>query len=247
MIPRTIHQIYFQGDPPADLQRNVDRLKALNPGWNHRLWDNLQAESHIRAFYGDEMLNTYRMIDPRYGAPRSDFVRHLLLHTLGGVYFDIKSGCETPLDELIRPDDSYLLAQWPEGHPCSYPHRALAHIPGGEFVTWFVAAEPAHPFSAAMISTMVKNVATYTSWSGFGRTGALQLAGPIAYTLAIHPILSEHPHRFVPFDGLYYSIEYDHQGAFPQHYSQQIAPIVQMGAIRAALHRLLVPLRTAHE
>lgn len=241
MIPRIIHQIYFRGDIPADLARNVEKLKALNPNWEHRLWNAESAEQFIQSSYGDDALQAYRRIDPSYGAARSDLLRHMIMHEFGGVYFDIKSGADKPLEAGLRPDDRYVLAQWPDGHPSFYPHRALAHIEGGEYVTWFIAAIPGHPFSAATISRMLRNIRTYRPWSSVGRTGAIKLGGPIAYTLAVSEIISEHPHRVATFEelGLYYSIDYDHVGAFPQHYSCQTAPVVKLGPIGSAISRAI--------
>lgn len=231
MIPRIIHQIYLGGDVPSVLQRNINDLKARNPGWTHRLWGDEQALSFVRAHWGEEMASIYEAIDERYASARSDLLRHLLIHAFGGVYFDIKSGSSKPLDEVIRPDDSYILAQWPEGDPCFYDHRALSHIAGGEFVSFFIASEPAHPFTQAVIERVVRNVTSYRPWSPVGKSGAVITTGPIPQTLAIYPILKDHPHRLATFYelGLYCSMEdYDHFAVFPDHYSRLTIPVVKL-------------------
>ena len=40
-IPKIIHQIYFHPHQnlPAVLQENVRAIRGLNPGWEHRLYD----------------------------------------------------------------------------------------------------------------------------------------------------------------------------------------------------------------
>jgi inositol phosphorylceramide mannosyltransferase catalytic subunit len=245
VIPRIIHQIYLTGDLPAVLARNVEELKSLNPAWEHRLWNSAKAERFIRESYGEMMLHAFCRIDPRYGAVRADFLRHLILGVHGGVYFDIKSGAMKPLDQTIREDDEYLLSQWPAGHPLFHPHKALRHVVGGEFAIFFLASRPCHPFSSAMIDRIVRNIRAYRPWSSVGRTGALKLGGPIAFTLTIAPLLKQHQHRRVTFEemGLYPSIEYDHYATFPQHYSRQTAPVVQLGPFGRRLSRAFGLLR----
>jgi mannosyltransferase OCH1-like enzyme len=69
-VPRIIHQVYLSGDLPPVLQRNVEDLKARNPGWEHRLYDHRRAEALV-AEYGGEIERTYHRISPNYPAARS--------------------------------------------------------------------------------------------------------------------------------------------------------------------------------
>jgi hypothetical protein len=67
---------------------------------------------------------------------------------------------------------------------------------------------------------------------GVGWMSVLQLTGPIAYTLAIDPLLDVYPNRRVRREselGLDYSIRpgHQHRSLFSQHYSQNRAPIVR--------------------
>ena len=66
-------------------------LKSLNPGWEHRLYDDAAAEA-LLAEFGSEVSEAYHKIDRRYGAARADILRHLFLYCYGGVYCDIISG-----------------------------------------------------------------------------------------------------------------------------------------------------------
>lgn len=95
----------------------------MNPGWEHRLYDDADIEAFIRESYGDEILAYYHRIDRRYGAARADLFRYLLLYRLGGVYLDIKSTTVRPLDEVLRPDEP---AQ-PLAQPRRRPPRRLGH------------------------------------------------------------------------------------------------------------------------
>lgn len=237
---------------PPVLAANVQTLKARNPGWDHRLYDSHTAEVFIKKHYNREILCAYRRIDERYGAARADLLRHLIMYSVGGVYCDIKSTFDLPLDATIRSDDQYLLAQWRNGprepNEGFGLHRDLEHIPGGEFITYFIICEPHHPFSAAVIDLILSNIETYRPWSAVGRTGVLRTTGPIAYTLAIHPLLGRYSHRFVTEAelGARPSIEqgYVHEAIFKSHYSRLSIPVVKLGYMGRIMSRFFVGLRT---
>ena len=250
-IPRIIHQIFIGGTLTPELQANVDALKARNPDWEHRLYDDERAEKLIRDAFGEEMLAIYRKISPEYLAARADLLCNLIIYDAGGVYLDIKRTIERPLDEVVRDDDSYILAQWHNGPGERNEgwglHRDLAHILGGEYMKYFIIAEPRHPYSAAIIEKIVGNVKNYRPWSAVGRTGTLRTTGPIAYTLGIHPILDRHPHRFTTEEdmGAVASIggSYDHYAVFKNHYSRQIRPVVTLSKAETVFSLFFVALR----
>src|SRR5699024_8294228 len=72
---------------------------------------------------------------------------------------------------------------------------------------------------------------------GVGAKGVLRTTGPVAYTLAIHPLLNNYSHRFVdaesemgfrPFrHGDYKS----HRGQYGRHYSMMHDPVVMSGVV----------------
>lgn len=237
MIPRTLHQIWLHGgDLPTALQRNVDNLRSLNPGWEHRLWTSKEADELLATCEGSIAKSYYR-IEPRYGAARADLLRHLIIYRRGGVYCDIKSGFLRPLDAVLRPDDEYILCRVPSRH---------RELPNGELLTHFVIARPTHPFSARVIQDILSNIRGYRPWNAVGRIGVLRTTGPIAYTLAIDRSLDGPQCRFVTEEeiGSYFSIDYDHMSAFPNHYSKLREPVVKMGAIGTALSGLFARLRS---
>src|SRR4051794_998673 len=114
-IPRIFHQIHLGGELPQNLRNNVEELKHRNPDWEHRLYADADAKNFIAENYDLSMLEAYLRIDAPYGAARADLLRHLILYRLGGVYCDMRSTFDRPLDDCIRDDDSYLLAQWRNG------------------------------------------------------------------------------------------------------------------------------------
>jgi hypothetical protein len=240
-IPCVIHQKAGpRSELSSELVENIEWIKQQNPGWEHIYYDDDDMLDFVAREYGPGMLSLMDRINaPPYGAVRADLFRYLLIFRCGGVYLDIKSRPLKPLGEIVRPDDCYLLAQWENEPGQEFPgfgvHPELRHIPGGEFQQWHIAAAPEHPFLAAVIARVVHNMRVYNpALHGTGPYGVLRLAGPVAYTLAIHPLLAQHPHRLVRSAvelGFCYSIYggLAHWSRSPDHYSDAVDPILRVG------------------
>ena len=249
-IPRIIHQTYRSWDAlPPDIRGGIAELRARNPGWDYRFYDDAAMAGFIRDAYGPAVLDYFDRIDPRYGAARADLFRYLLIYRTGGVYLDIKSSVRPPLDELLRPEDQLILAQWTQGGRFEGAGRhdwsLGGKIDGGEFQQWHVMCAPGHPYIHAVIRAVMRNIDCYIPrMHGGGRSAVLLLTGPIAYTLAILPLLQLNKHRFVGGHeniGLDYSIFRDntgHKELFETHYSDLSAPIVRAGWFRRGLSGL---------
>lgn len=238
MIPKIIHQTYPRTRVPPVIARNIEHLRAMNAGWRYRFYDDDAIAAFIGRHYDKRVNAAYHSIAPHYGAARADLFRYLLLYAVGGVYLDIKSSTSKPLDGVLHGDDSYVLAQWPNGPGAKYPelgcYPELA-VKRGEFQQWHVIAEPGHPFLKAVIDAVLRNIAAYDpERDGVGKMGVLRLTGPIAYTRAIVPQLCEAPHRLVHSHrnlGLVYSVLLGkgtgaHEKLFASHYSQRTDPVV---------------------
>lgn len=250
MIPKITHQIYFQGFdalPEADRSR-ILAFRDRNPTWSHRFYDESTAERWIAQNCDGEVLDAYRRIDPLYYAARADLLRYLVCRHHGGVYLDIKSEAARPLDEVLRADDSYILSQWPElrDRPAGMGNHAdLAHVPGDEFVIWFIVSSPDHPFLKAVIDRVLRNIDEYDPWRvGVGRLGVLRTTGPIAYTKAIYPVLSQFPHRVVRaeldlgFNPSRFGDHKAHRTQYGRHYETVSDPVVRTGAVTRYAVRL---------
>ena len=116
-IAKIIHQTYPRKDLPPQLQKNVERIRELNPDWEHRLYDDSEILEFIHREYGPVIAAYFQRISPRYGAARADLFRYLAIYRFGGAYFDIKSLPSKPLSKVIRDDDSYLVSYWNEKYP----------------------------------------------------------------------------------------------------------------------------------
>lgn len=256
VIPRLLHQVYVGSELPSILKKNIENLKALNPGWGHTLYDDAAIVRFISEHYGRDYLNYYFRINKEYGAARSDFFRYLLMYRLGGVYLDVKSNVNRPLDEIILPDDQYIISQWKNEagalHAGMGLQQELEHVPGGEFQQWYIITVPGHPFLRAVIEAVVDNIERYSVYSHkTARTGVFRTTGPIVYTKTIAPLLHRFPCRIVDNEtslGLRYSM-FDDKGALAHvalggtHYSELTTPVVSNTGVRLAIDLTYIGLR----
>ncbi|HEY1214910.1 MAG TPA: glycosyltransferase [Bryobacteraceae bacterium] len=243
-MPRILHQTYHSRELPAPLKAAVDRTRAANPDWRYCFYSDADILDYIRTEYGTQILADYLRIEPLYGAARADLFRYLLMYRTGGVYLDIKSAATRSLDEVLRPEDVYVLSQWHGERFAGMGmgiHRALRGIAGTEYQQWHIVAAPGHPFLKNVIEYVLRNLRIYNPGiHGVGKTGVLSVTGPIAYTLAIHPLLKLHPHRFADSAadlGFDYNVVMTgrnssaHRSLFRAHYAELKRPVVTVGPL----------------
>jgi hypothetical protein len=255
-IPRVIHQIYFSKNPlPIVLARNIQAVKTMNPGWEHRLYDEQAIATFIVEHYGPEIANLFHKINPQYGAARADLFRYLLMYKRGGVYLDIKSTTVEPLDGAIRPDDRFILSRWRnspgEPHAGWGVHKEFGADRKREFQQWHIIAAPGHPFLKAVIERVLTNIQNYRSWvHGVGNKGVWRTTGPIAYMLAIEPLMSSNSYRMVANEtelSLQYNICSDASSLFGKHYGLLSDPIVSMdGWLSIPAHHIYSQVRNVY-
>lgn len=192
-IPLEIHQTYYKHELPKVLVEHVEALKALNPECTYTLWNDAELERFIVENYGEKLFQEYyKRIGDDYGAAKADLFRYLLIYKCGGLYLDIKSSLSIPLKDLVSTGYTAYLAHWdnqPGGihEGTGLGHSVLNHIPGGEYVQWFLCFSPGHPLLRRVIIEILKSIDRYNIYvQGVGQMGVLYTTGPIPYSLAIH-------------------------------------------------------------
>lgn len=244
LIPKLIHQTTKSRHQLTEpFIANLERMRSLHPGWTISVYEDEECFEFIRMYFDQEMLQTYRAINPCYGAARADLFRYLLLYQCGGVYLDIKSSATLPLEEALRPDDLYLLSHWDNarGRPFEgWGVHAETPYPG-EFQQWCIVAAPRHPFLEQVARSVQRNIRDYDpSRHGAGKRAVLRTTGPIAYTRAITPLLGNAPARLVNSAdlGFVYSFfdprndifkktgHLAHESLMPGHYRGLAEPLV---------------------
>jgi hypothetical protein len=255
-IPRIIHQTSKSADLVPELQANVDHIKRQNPTFAYNLYTDRDIQTFIMDEYGESVLEKFLLISPRYGAARADLFRYLLMYKAGGVYLDIKSSTNAPLEMTLRPDDRYILSYWDNAPGGRYPGWGRGEgidpvdYPRGEFQQWYIIAVRGHPFLAAVIDQVLRNIDEYSPWrDGVGTAATFKTMGPICYTKVISGLLDHHPHRRVETEldvGLSYSCYEDkmqHRSLSLSYYRSNKEPLVAPQGVPMRIMTALYMLR----
>lgn len=129
-IPRIIWQTYSSREMlPDEAHSCLDSWKVHNPSWGFQFRNDTEIERDIERFF-PEYLQTFRSLP--HGAMKADFWRYAIIHQMGGMYADIDTSCNSPIESWMRPgfsDHLYVacenhhpfFCQWafasPAGHP----------------------------------------------------------------------------------------------------------------------------------
>jgi len=243
-ISKIIHQTYYSKENlPIEIKENIEKLKKLNPTWEYRLYDDIDIENYIK-FNFPSILKLYKKINPIYGVVKADLFRYLVIYNEGGVYLDIKSSFLYSLDSKIKEDDKCLLSHW---NNKEWGRHLEISNPKGEFQQCFIIMAKGHPFMKSVIECVLQNIKNYRPYFyGSGKEGVLKVSGPIAFTLAIEPILNNHSYRLVNSVedlGYIYSIYNNHEihkTIFENHYSTLLEPIIKTNKIVDKLEQVAI-------
>ena len=236
-ISKIIHQTYpDKKQLSPELIKNIAYLEKNNKGWEYRLYEDKDIFDYVALNFGTKVLSLIENINKKYSVVIADIFRYMVVYKEGGIYLDIKSTAARPLDEIIKPDDAYLISQWRNQLGFKFQgwglHEELNRIPGGEFQNWFVAAEKNHPFLSDVIKKTLSNIDGYSIEKfGVGKKGVLKVSGPIMYTLTIAAMLKGNEFRIIDSasSGLIYSIynkNQEHSKNFKHNYMFQTEGIV---------------------
>jgi mannosyltransferase OCH1-like enzyme len=86
-IPLTIFS-HWQPPYPDSMKEAIQKVKAQNPEFTYRLFDDAMCRSFIQDNFDASILYAYDTLIP--DAYKSDLWRYCILYILGGVYIDIK-------------------------------------------------------------------------------------------------------------------------------------------------------------
>lgn len=252
-IPKIIHQTaYNKHKIDQKFLDNILELKRLNPEWEHRLYDDGDIRAFISKHFDESTMDCFNMISPAYGAVKADFFRYLVMYIEGGVYLDIKSTVTRKLDDVLKPNDSYLLSHWRNQPGQEFAGWGLhAGLEGaGEYQQWHIISSPKHAFLDAVITKVKSNIKNYDFLiDGVGWMGVLKLTGPIAYTEAIQKIENDHDHRKLDVQDLGFKYTILNRGEHTQklsavHYASLVVPIINKeGDQRAEYYHALAKKR----
>ena len=232
-IPKIIHKTYPTKNINSDIQNNINNLKRLNPGYKYILYDDDDIIDFIKNNYSQHILNTYNSINPEYGPARADYFRYLLMYKKGGIYLDIKSGCDRPFDSIIKKDDEFILTHWgcdPSKHRGCIIREKDLNNEYGEYCNWNIIIKRNHPLMKKIIDQVTYNINNYDiKKNGVGKDSVIFLTGPVAYSKVI--LKNQNNYKLTIYNkfeniGLIYSNIGNYTRLFKKHYTMLTSPVV---------------------
>jgi mannosyltransferase OCH1-like enzyme len=169
MIEKNIFQSWYTRDLHPLIQSKINKYIELNPSYKHHLFLDEDMDNFVNENYKGEIADSYNRLN--IIVAKVDFWRYLVLYKYGGIYLDMDSSIDAPLDTLINENDEAIITA--EGNP-------------GLYVQWALIFKKEHPILKNVIDRIVDNIKV-------NRHPNLihQMTGPTVYTEGINSIHSE--------------------------------------------------------
>lgn len=90
-IPKKIFTTWHTEDLPANMKKNLEKLKSDNINFEVLFYNNAQSLDFIKKHFDSLVVNAYLTLVPE--SYKSDLWRYCVLYVNGGVYVDIKFRC----------------------------------------------------------------------------------------------------------------------------------------------------------
>ena len=216
LIPPIIHQIWYQGEENIPTKYDAFRasVRRLHPGWNVRVWGEREMREMVQQHF-PTLLETYDAYPQM--VQRVDAFKLVVLWVQGGVYLDMDMELVRRLDELIHPNDEFVVCGM-EDEPFLAP---LLHLVGMRMRinNAFIASMPKHPFLQEMIDALpaasvnralLKMTALYVP----------QSTGPMFITEQVRKGSIKHSIRILPVETGLAQKESSYDTCFAKHHSR---------------------------
>lgn len=107
LIPKIIWQTYESKyeDLSPIVKEYCLTWKEKNPTWEYRYMDSEEREKFVLEYFGSEWLEIFKSYP--FGVIRANIWRYMVLYVYGGVYTDIDTICNDPLESWV--DDKYSM------------------------------------------------------------------------------------------------------------------------------------------
>jgi len=163
MIPKNIFQSWISKNLHPEIQKNVDRMKGLNSEYTYHLYTDSEMDEFVNTFYPGKVSECFNRLN--IPVAKVDFWRYLVLYKYGGVYVDLDSSIDVPLDDFIDDKDEAIITA--ETNP-------------NTFVQWALIFDKEHPILKKVIELIVDNIENNSYPNDI-----LQMTGPQVYSRAI--------------------------------------------------------------
>jgi mannosyltransferase OCH1-like enzyme len=169
MIEKNIFQSWYTKVLDPLMQAKINVFKNLNPDYSYNLYDDNDMDNFVNEHFKGEIAECYNKLN--IIVAKVDFWRYLVLYKYGGIYLDMDSSIEKPLDELIRSTDEAIITA--EGNP-------------GLYVQWALIFSKGHPILKKTIELIISNIKNNSYPNDIHK-----MTGPSVYTKAINEIHME--------------------------------------------------------
>lgn len=230
-IPNVIHQTFYNNVLPLEIENTIKHNKIVCKYCKFIFYDDNDCELLIKTHFNDEIYNTYKKINPSYGAMRADFFRYCVLYLYGGIYLDIKSKINYPLFKLIDKKDICIL---------DIPRTTLEpwRTDSPTYEQWLLIFAPKHPYLLSVINQIYKYInecyipESINNIPLSTKGKILHITGPDSFTKAINVFIKNNNkilHRNINYDN-YFHLNYiiDYKKMYKinnkKHYSEVNEP-----------------------
>ena len=230
-IPNIIHQTFCSEILPGEIADVIKKNKRICKNCKFIFYNNNDCDLLIKENFNEEIYNTYKKLNPSYGAMLADFFRYCVLYLYGGIYLDIKSKIKYPIFKIINKDDICIL---------DIPRTTLEpwRTASPTYEQWLLIFAPRHPYLLSMINQIYRYVnenyipESINNIPLSSKGKILNITGPDAFTKAINTFINNNKqlHRnidYTIFADLNSSINYKKMYRInnKKHYSEINEPL----------------------
>ena len=169
MIEKNIFQSWHTKQLHPLIQQKINSFKELNSDYTYYLYDDNDMDDFVNQHFIGEISELYNKLN--IIVAKVDFWRYLVLYKYGGIYLDMDSSIEKPLNELIKHEDQAIITA--EGNPNLY-------------VQWSLIFSKEHPILKKTIELICNNIKNNRYPNNIHK-----MTGPTVYTEAINEIHME--------------------------------------------------------
>lgn len=169
MIEKNIFQSWYTKQLHPLVQEKINSFKELNSDYTYYLYDDNDMDDFVNEHFNGEISECYNKLN--IIVAKVDFWRYLVLYKYGGIYLDMDSSIEKPLNELINHEDQAIITA--EGNPNLY-------------VQWSLIFSKEHPILKKTIELICNNIKNNRYPNDIHK-----MTGPGVYTEAINEIHKE--------------------------------------------------------
>lgn len=163
MIPKVVYQSWYTRSFPPPVQEKLDAMRRLNPEYEFVLYTDNEMDEFVNREFPGEIADCYNRLN--IIVAKVDFWRYLILYKYGGIYLDIDSDINKPLQELIHDDDAAIVSSEQNEF---------------KFVQWCLMFTKGHPILKRTIEFVVENIQR-----NLFPNDICKMTGPIVFTKGV--------------------------------------------------------------